>query len=92
MNSSGLLVNSMLSAFEPSYIASMANKFVDMIKQCDEDFFPKHLLFRNLGMCLVLNEADKLNNDLNKTNVKKEDLLFLNEVWKIVAKFSEPEV
>ncbi len=82
----------MMSAFEPSYIASMANKFVDMIKQCDEEYFPKHLLFRNLGMCLVLNEADKTNIDLNKASVKKEDLLFLNEVWKIVAKFSEPEV
>jgi hypothetical protein len=49
------------------------------------------MLFRNLGMCLVFNDST-IHNDLNRSTVRKEDLQFLNDVWKIVAKFNELEV
>jgi hypothetical protein len=48
-------------------------------------------LFRNLGMCLVFDDST-IRNDLNKKEVKKEDLQLLNDVWKVVTKFTELEV
>ena len=48
-------------------------------------------MFRNLGMCLVFNDST-IRNDLNRNTVKKEDLQFLNDVWKVVTKFTELEV
>lgn len=38
---SGLLINSMMSSFEPSFISSIAPKVVKMIKDCDEECFSK---------------------------------------------------
>lgn len=42
-------------------------------------------------MCLVFDDST-IRNDLNKSNVKKEDLQFLNDVWKVVTKFTELDV
>ena len=53
----GLLINSMMSSLDPDFISSIARKIVEMIKESDDDYFPKHLLFRNLGMCLAFNES-----------------------------------
>ena len=38
---SALLLNSIMSAFKPEYIASRAIEFTEMIKQCEETGFPK---------------------------------------------------
>ncbi len=37
----------MMSSFDPGFISSMASKVVDMIKDCEDEFFPKvyNLLF-----------------------------------------------
>ena len=53
----GLLINSMMSSLDPGFIASIARKIVEMIKESDDEYFPKHILFRNLGMCLAFNES-----------------------------------
>jgi len=53
----GLLINSMMSSLDPDFISSIARKIVEMIKESDDEYFPKHLLFRNLGMCLAFNES-----------------------------------
>jgi|688.fasta_scaffold2105317_1 hypothetical protein len=42
-------------------------------------------------MCLVFDDST-IRNDLNKKEVKKEDLQLLNDVWKVVTKFTELEV
>ena len=42
-------------------------------------------------MCLVFDDST-IRNDLNKKEVKKEDLQFLNDVWKVVTKFTELDV
>ena len=43
-------------------------------------------------MCLVFDDSDRQHVNLNKATAKKEELKYLSEVWKIVAKFPEPEV
>lgn len=51
---SALLLNSIMTAFKPEYIASRASQFIDHIRDCEDSGFPKHLLFRTLGLCLVV--------------------------------------
>lgn len=72
---SALLLNSVMAAFKPEFVAKRALEFVDIMKECDEAGFPKHLLFRTLGLCLVV--ADPPEN---------EKLQVLNDVWKVVTK------
>jgi len=55
---SSLLLNSVMSAFKPAYIASRASHFVQLIAACDEQGFPQHLLYRSLGLCLSVAEPD----------------------------------
>ncbi|XP_054284650.1 VPS35 endosomal protein-sorting factor-like [Macrosteles quadrilineatus] len=55
---SSLLLNSIMSAFKPAYIASRASLFVQLIAVCDEQGFPQHLLYRSLGLCLSIAEPD----------------------------------
>ena len=38
---SGLLINSMMSSLLPEFISSKANRIVEMIKECDDEYFPK---------------------------------------------------
>ena len=53
----GLLINSMMSSLDSEFISSIARKIVEMIKESDDEYFPKHVLFRNLGMCLAFSES-----------------------------------
>ncbi|XP_060551407.1 VPS35 endosomal protein-sorting factor-like, partial [Ruditapes philippinarum] len=76
---SALLLNSLISAFKPEYIAARATKFIEMIKECEETGFPKHLLFRTLGTCLAI--ADPPGD---------QKLTVLNEVWKPITKLKNP--
>lgn len=78
-SSSGLLLNSIMTAFKPEYIANRALQFVDMMKECQDSGFPKHLLFRTLGLCLVVANPPE-----------NQRLQILNEVWKVVAKLKNP--
>lgn len=34
-----------MSSFEPSFIASIASKIVEMIKESDEEYFPKVYIY-----------------------------------------------
>ncbi len=56
----GLLINAIMSSFEPAFVASIAPQLVDMIKESDEVYFSRHLLLQKLGMCLVFGEAPAL--------------------------------
>lgn len=76
---SALLLNSIISAFQPEYIANRASQFVDMIKNCEESGFPKHMLYRTLGSCLVLADPHS-----------EQRLPILNEVWKSIMKLKNP--
>ncbi|NWW38877.1 CP062 protein, partial [Panurus biarmicus] len=75
-----LLLNSVMSAFRAEFIAARSMDFIGMIKECDEAGFPKHLLFRSLGLNLAL--ADPPENDR---------LQILNEAWKVITKLKNPQ-
>ncbi|OCT61509.1 VPS35 endosomal protein-sorting factor-like [Xenopus laevis] len=75
-----LLLNSVMSAFRADFIATRSMDFIGMIKECDESGFPKHLLFRSLGLNLAL--ADPHENDR---------LQILNEAWKVITKLRNPQ-
>uniref|UniRef100_A0A4W3ISZ2 VPS35 endosomal protein-sorting factor-like n=1 Tax=Callorhinchus milii TaxID=7868 RepID=A0A4W3ISZ2_CALMI len=76
-----LLLNSVMSAFRAEFIATRSMDFIGMIKECEESGFPKHILFRSLGMNLAL--ADPPENDR---------LQILNEAWKVITKLKNPQV
>ncbi|KAJ8318573.1 hypothetical protein KUTeg_003664 [Tegillarca granosa] len=74
-----LLLNSIISAFKPEYIAVRSMQFIEMIKECEDTGFPKHLLHRTLGLCLVMASPPE-----------DQKLTVLNEVWKAVMKLKNP--
>uniref|UniRef100_A0A8C3BME1 VPS35 endosomal protein-sorting factor-like n=1 Tax=Cairina moschata TaxID=8855 RepID=A0A8C3BME1_CAIMO len=80
LGNNALLLNSVMSAFRAEFIAARSMDFICMIKECDESGFPKHLLFRSLGLNLAL--ADPPENDR---------LQILNEAWKVITKLKNPQ-
>ncbi|XP_063225001.1 VPS35 endosomal protein-sorting factor-like isoform X2 [Bacillus rossius redtenbacheri] len=76
---SALLLNTIMAAFKPAYIASRTPQFIELISSCNEEGFPQYLLFRTLGLCLVLADPPP---DLR--------LQILNDVWRCVSKLSDP--
>ncbi|XP_054246915.1 VPS35 endosomal protein-sorting factor-like isoform X3 [Indicator indicator] len=80
LGNNALLLNSVMSAFRAEFIATRSMDFIGMIKECDESGFPKHLLFRSLGLNLAL--ADPPENDRHQ---------ILNEAWKVITKLKNPQ-
>ncbi|XP_072416314.1 VPS35 endosomal protein-sorting factor-like [Chiloscyllium punctatum] len=80
LGNNALLLNSVMSAFKPEFIAARSMDFIGMIKDCEESGFPKHLLFQSLGLNLAL--ADPPEND---------KLQILNEAWKVITKLKNPQ-
>ncbi|XP_076073296.1 VPS35 endosomal protein-sorting factor-like [Mytilus galloprovincialis] len=74
-----LLLNSIISAFKPEYIASRSTQFIELIRESEEAGFPKHLLDRTLGLCLVMASPPE-----------EQRLPVLNEVWKSIMKLKNP--
>jgi hypothetical protein len=72
-----------MTSFEPNFLSLIADKLIELINNCDDEYFPKHLLFRNLGLCLIMNSTN--------SSVKYE-IALLNGVWKTVTKFTDPSV
>ncbi|XP_047464640.1 VPS35 endosomal protein-sorting factor-like isoform X2 [Mugil cephalus] len=80
MGNNALLLNSVMRAFRPEFVAARASDFIGMIKDCDESGFPKHLLFGSLGRSLA--SADP---------PESERLTILNEAWKVITKVRSPQ-
>uniref|UniRef100_A0A8C5QFY2 VPS35 endosomal protein-sorting factor-like n=1 Tax=Leptobrachium leishanense TaxID=445787 RepID=A0A8C5QFY2_9ANUR len=80
LGNNALLLNSVMCAFREEFIAARSMDFISMIKECDESGFPKHLLFRSLGLNVAL--ADPPDNDR---------LQILNEAWKVITKLRNPQ-
>ncbi|KAL5019246.1 hypothetical protein ScPMuIL_004968 [Solemya velum] len=76
---SALLLNSILSAFKPEFISVRATECIEMIRDCEDMGFPKHLLHRSLGLCLVLAAPPE-----------NQRLTVLNDVWKVILKLKNP--
>ncbi|XP_053781762.1 VPS35 endosomal protein-sorting factor-like isoform X3 [Desmodus rotundus] len=80
LGNNALLLNSVMSAFRAEFVATRSIDFIGMIKECNEAGFPKHLLFRSLGLNLAL--ADPPEGDR---------LQILNEAWKVITKLKNPQ-
>ncbi|GFO28653.1 upf0505 protein c16orf62-like protein [Plakobranchus ocellatus] len=74
-----LMINSIMSAFQPQYIAQRAITFTEMIRECEDTGLPKHTLYRTFGLCLVVANTPE-----------DQKLSVLNEVWKVVVKLKNP--
>ncbi|KAL9658300.1 hypothetical protein ABK040_015620 [Willaertia magna] len=69
-----IILNSIISSFEPHIISSAASLLIYEIKECNESTLPRYVLFRSLGeqFCVCPPE-----------DAQKLDLL--NEIWKHVT-------
>lgn len=76
---SALLLNSIMTAFRPEFVAYRALEFVSLMRDCDDASFPKHVLLRTLGLCLVL--ADPPEDQRRQV---------LSQAWKAIAKLRSP--
>lgn len=76
---SALIMNSVMSAFDPKYIASRAIDFIDLIKESEDSGLPKYLLYKSLGVTLSLEDPPE-----------ESRLTILNDVWKAVMKMKNP--
>uniref|UniRef100_A0A672Z339 VPS35 endosomal protein-sorting factor-like n=1 Tax=Sphaeramia orbicularis TaxID=375764 RepID=A0A672Z339_9TELE len=79
LGNNALLLNSVMRAFRPEFVAARATDFICMIKDCDEAGFPKHLLFGSLGRSLACADPPE-----------SERLTILNEAWKVITKVRSP--
>lgn len=80
LGNNALLLNSVMRAFRPEFVAVRATDFISMIKECDESGFPKHLLFGSLGRSLACADPPE-----------SERLTILNEAWKVITKVRSPQ-
>ncbi|KAL6094475.1 vps35l [Pungitius sinensis] len=80
LGNNALLLNSVMRAFRPEFVAARATDFIGMIKESDEAGFPKHLLFGSLGRSLTCADPPE-----------SERLTILNEAWKVVTKVRSPQ-
>ncbi|KAK2564040.1 VPS35 endosomal protein-sorting factor-like [Acropora cervicornis] len=78
---SALLLNSIVTAFKPEYIAERALQFTELIRNCEEAGFPKanHHLYKSLGQNLSVCDPPEA-----------QRLQILSEVWKVVTKMKKP--
>ncbi|XP_029053584.1 VPS35 endosomal protein-sorting factor-like [Osmia bicornis bicornis] len=76
---SSLLLNSILTAFKPSYIAGRAMDFVNLISESEDDGFPQYLLYRSLGESLI-----------QESPPKEDCQQILNMIWKYINDLTNP--
>ncbi|XP_076300980.1 VPS35 endosomal protein-sorting factor-like isoform X2 [Lasioglossum baleicum] len=76
---SSLLLNSVLTAFKPSYIAVRAIDFLNMIIAIQDDGYPQYLLYRSFGECLI-----------QESPPKEDCQTILNIIWKYITDLTNP--
>ena len=76
---SALILNSIMSAFDPKYVASRATDFITLIKESEDSGLPKHFLYRSLGVTITFEDPPEA-----------ARLTILNDVWKAVMKMKDP--
>ncbi|CAF4436793.1 unnamed protein product, partial [Adineta steineri] len=78
----GVVLNALLNTLPPSHVRSKVQEYITMINECDAELFPKTILYRSLGLSLLLSTPASTPSDIQ----------ILNSVWKVVTKFKEPAV
>eukprot|EP00727_Mastigamoeba_balamuthi_P012901 m51a1_g8233 hypothetical protein (963) ;mRNA; r:65433-69134 len=74
------VLNHMVSSLPPSFVAANAQLITQLIRESDAAVFPQHQLYRTLGVNLTLSAPPP-----------GSELVILNDVWKVVTKFEDPE-
>eukprot|EP01113_Clastostelium_recurvatum_P024252 TRINITY_DN2894_c0_g1_i4.p1 TRINITY_DN2894_c0_g1~~TRINITY_DN2894_c0_g1_i4.p1 ORF type:complete len:702 (-),score=262.98 TRINITY_DN2894_c0_g1_i4:42-1856(-) len=72
-----VVLNHIISSFHPSYVATHALSLTALIREADAEAYPKHQLYRTLGINLVLGSPPR-----------DQVLPILNDVWRVVKKFT----
>ncbi|UJR27431.1 hypothetical protein I4U23_008720 [Adineta vaga] len=78
--SGGVVLNALLNTLPSSHVRANVQKYIGMIGECDEQYFPKSILYRSLGLSLLLSPPESTPSDLQ----------ILSSVWKVVTKFKDP--
>ncbi|OQR70016.1 UPF0505 protein C16orf62-like [Tropilaelaps mercedesae] len=73
---SALLLNALLTAMRPQFVAQRAELIVEKVNEADTVTAPRGQLYRSLGLCLMVEDPPE------GVRVK-----VLNQVWKHVARF-----
>lgn len=81
MPSGGAILNALLNTLSPALVRSQAATYIQMINESNEQYFPKSILYRSLGLSLLLSPPASTPSDLQ----------LLNGVWRVVTKFQEPQ-
>ncbi|XP_076656449.1 VPS35 endosomal protein-sorting factor-like [Halictus rubicundus] len=76
---SSLLLNSVLTAFKPSYIAVRAIDFLNLIIAIQDDGYPQYQLYRSFGECLI-----------QESPPKEDCQTILNIIWKYITDLTNP--
>ncbi|XP_033326331.2 VPS35 endosomal protein-sorting factor-like [Megalopta genalis] len=76
---SSLLLNSVLTAFKPSYIAARAINFLNLITVIQDDGYPQYQLYRSFGECLI-----------HESPPKEDCQTILNIIWKYLTDLTNP--
>ena len=49
-----MLLNSVMSSFRPGFVAGRALEFARMVRELEDTGFPRHILYRSLGLCMIV--------------------------------------
>jgi len=75
-----LFLNLIISSFPPDFVTAMAPTVTQLIREADVTLFPQHMLYRTLGANLTLGNPPP-----------GQELVVLNDVWKVVTNIENPE-
>lgn len=81
-SSSGIVLNSIISSFDPKFISANAALFVERIKASDNAVFPHHELYRTLGVTLLL--------DPNHKPSAKDAAKIFRDIWSDISPMTDP--
>jgi hypothetical protein len=79
--SSGIVLNSIISSFDPKFISANATLFIERIKASDNVIFPHHELYRTLGVTLLL--------DTNYKIQPKAAAKIFMDIWKDITPLTD---
>lgn len=79
--SSGIVLNSIISSFDPKYISANATLFIERIKASDNTIFPHYELYRTLGVTLLL--------DPNHKPSAKDAAKIFRDIWSDISPMTD---
>jgi len=80
-NNTAIILHHIIGAWliKPIFISQNALPIANLIKNADKESYPKHKIYIVFGKCLILSPP-----------IKDDRLVVLNDVWKVVTKFTVP--